>query len=222
MPNLIATLGAITAIATTPFAVGLQTAAAPAPATEAETSVVAPQMSEAERTALLDKMSEALSGVKTATGKFEQLSPDFQVTTGRFAIARPGKLRFDYDEPSPFLLVSDGTTVGLQDSELRTTDRIFLAQTPYAILLDDQLDLESRAEILDVSENRGQAAVTLRDKSGEMDGTLTLIFADETMELIGWRVVDSGGNITSIQLSDVEYGKRLNPRLFILKDFEEE
>ena len=222
MPNLMATIGAIAAITATPFAVTLQTSAAPAPAIDAAAPQSGASMSDAEQTALLRRMSEALSGVKTASGKFEQLSPDFQVSTGRFAIARPGRLRFDYNDPSPFLLVSDGTTVGLQDSELRTTDRIFLAQTPYAILLDDQLDLQARAEILDVSQRSGQAAVTLRDKSGEMDGTLTLIFADETMELIGWRVVDSAGNTTSVQLSDIAYGKKLNPRLFILKDFDEE
>jgi outer membrane lipoprotein-sorting protein len=55
-----------------------------------------------------------------------------------------------------------------------------------------------------------------------MDGTLTLVMSDVTKELLGWRTEDSGGNITSVQLSDVEYGKKLNPRLFIMKDFDDD
>ena len=76
--------------------------------------------------------------------------------------------------------------------------------------------------MLDVIRTNGRIGVTLRDRSGEMDGTLTLVMSDVTKELLGWRTEDSGGNITSVQLSDVEYGKKLNPRLFIMKDFDDD
>jgi outer membrane lipoprotein-sorting protein len=220
MMNLLTTLGAITALATAPLAVSLQDAAPSVPAIAAPASTTA--LTEAERSAILRDVSKAMSDVKTASGKFEQLAPDYSISTGSFALSRPGKVRFDYDDPTPLLIVSNGATVAMQDSELETTDRVPLGSTPLSLLLDDSLDFENEAQVLDVVRANGRIAVTLQDRSGEMDGTLTLILSDTTRELLGWRTEDSGGNITSVQLIGVEYGKKLNPRLFILKDFDDE
>jgi outer membrane lipoprotein-sorting protein len=217
MMNLLTTLGAITAIATAPLAVSLQDAAPVAPTVTAPAALTA-----SERSAILKSVSTAMSDVKTARGKFEQLAPDYAVSTGSFALSRPGKVRFDYDDPTPLLIVSNGTTVAMQDSELETTERVPLGSTPLSLLLDDSLDFEKEAQVLDVVRANGRIGVTLQDRSGEMDGTLTLVMSDVTRELLGWRTEDSGGNITSVQLVDVEYGKKLNPRLFILKDFDDE
>ena len=220
MMNLLTTLGAITALATAPLAVSLQDAAPSVPSVTAPVAQAA--MTEAERSAILTAVSKAMSDVKTASGKFEQLALDYSVSTGSFALSRPGKVRFDYDDPTPLLIVSNGATVALQDSELETTDRVPLSSTPLSLLLDDSLDFETEARVLDLVRANGRIGVTLQDRSGEMDGTLTLILSDTTRELLGWRTEDSGGNITSVQLIGVEYGKKLNPRLFILKDFDDE
>lgn len=218
MLNFLASLGAITAIAISPFAMGLQATEAAAPAPQ----VTQPAgLSDADRSRLLERASTALAKVKTASGTFEQLAPDYTESTGRFALSRPGKVRFEYDAPTPLLVVSDGTTVALQDSELETTDRVPLGTTPLALLLDDEIDFATEAEVLDVTTGNGRVAITLRDQSGEMDGTLTLLMQESDMALTGWRTVDSSGNMTQVQLTDVNYGKRLNPRLFVLKDFDE-
>ena len=218
MLNILASLGAITAIATSPLPLSLQATEAAAPAPQVSDPA---DLSEADRQRLLNRASTALAKVKTASGTFEQLSPDYSESTGRFALSRPGKVRFEYDDPSPLLVVSDGTTVGLQDSELETTDRVPLGTTPLALLLDDDIDFATEADVLDVTNRNGRVEITLRDKSGEMDGTLTLVMQESDMSLTGWHTLDSGGNLTQVQLTDVSYGQRLNPRLFVLKDFDE-
>ena len=218
MLNILASLGAITAIATSPLPLSLQATKAAAPAPQVSEPA---GLSEADRQRLLNRASTALAKVKTASGTFEQLSPDYSESTGRFALSRPGKVRFEYDDPSPLLVVSDGTTVGLQDSELETTDRVPLGTTPLALLLDDDIDFATEADVLDVTNRNGRVEITLRDKSGEMDGTLTLVMQESDMSLTGWHTLDSGGNLTQVQLTDVSYGQRLNPRLFVLKDFDE-
>ena len=131
-------------------------------------------------------------------------------------------MRFDYDAPSPLLIVANGTTVAMQDSELETTDRVPLGSTPLALLLDDDLDFETEAEIVDVTKEGEHVEVTLRDPDDEMDGTLTLVFDGPQHDLTGWRTLDSGGNLTEVMLHDVETGKKINPRLFIVKDFDDE
>ena len=219
MLNFLASLGALTAIATSPLVMSLQVAESEAPAPQAAQPA---GLTDAERSDILSRAAAALADVKTARGTFEQVAPDFSESTGRFALSRPGKVRFEYDAPSPLLLVSDGTTVALQDSELETTDRVPLGTTPLALLLDDEIDFENEADVLEVTRRNGRVGITLRDRSGEMDGTLTLILQESDMSLTGWRTVDSGGNITSVMLSDVTYGSRLNPRLFVMTDFDAE
>lgn len=190
----------------------------------ASPSITAPaaaaQLSGAERAALLKEASQALATVKTARGRFEQYSPDGSFSTGQFAMQRPGKVRFDYDDPVPLLMVSDGTTVALQDSDLETTDRVPLKSTPLSLLLSDRLDFESQANVIDVRRGNGRTNITVQDKSGDMEGTLTLVLASADNSLVGWRTTDANGGNTSVTLTNVETGARLNPRLFILRDFD--
>jgi len=219
MKTKLAALVAAVALAGTPLALARQATpeAAPTKITTAPAGMTA-----AQRTALLKDIAASMEKVKTASGRFDQLSPDFTTSTGSFAISRPGKVRFDYDAPSPLLIVANGTTVAMQDSELETTDRVPLGSTPLALLLDDNLDFETEAEIVDVSESGDEAAVTLRDPDGEMDGTLTLLFSGPDHDLTGWRTIDSAGNLTQVELHNVVTGKKLNPRLFIVRDFDDE
>lgn len=181
----------------------------------------AAQLTGAERATLLKEASSALATVKTARGRFEQYSPDGSFSTGQFAMQRPGKVRFDYDDPVPLLMVSDGTTVALQDSDLETTDRVPLKSTPLSLLLSDRLDFESQADVIDVRRaGDGRINITVQDKSGDMEGTLTLVLASADNSLVGWRTTDANGGNTSVTLTNVETGARLNPRLFILRDFD--
>lgn len=191
-----------------------------APASPTIAAPAAAQLSGAERAALLKEASQALAAVKTARGRFEQYSPDGSFSTGQFAMQRPGKVRFDYDDPVPLLMVSDGTTVALQDSDLETTDRVPLKSTPLSLLLSDRLDFESQANVIDVRRGNGRTNITVQDKSGDMEGTLTLVLASADNSLVGWRTTDANGGNTSVTLTNVETGARLNPRLFILRDFD--
>lgn len=216
MMNLIASISAAALMMGAPLTMGLKQVPT-SPAVSAPAPAAAP-LSAAERSKLLKEAAKALASVKTARGKFEQYSPDGSYSTGQFAMSRPGKVRFDYDDPVPLVLVSDGTTVALQDSDLETTDRVPLASTPLSLLLSSTLDFEKEAEVVDVRRTGDQTNITVRDKTGEMEGTLTVVLADNA--LTGWRTVDANGGRTSVMLSGVETGAKLNPRLFILKDFD--
>lgn len=215
MMNLIASLSAAALILGAPVAAGLKQA----PATPAVSAPAAAPMTAAERTKILKSAASSLAAVKTARGNFEQYSPDGSFSTGQFALSRPGKVRFDYDDPVPLVLVADGTTVAIQDSELETTDRVPLSSTPLSLLLSDKLDFEKQAEVIDVRRTGETTNITVRDKSGEMDGTLTIVLAADNA-LTGWRTVDANGGRTSVMLTKVETGAKLNPRLFVLRDFD--
>ena len=220
MSQFLAVCGTIAALITSPLPVLLQ--ADPTPAGTPSAPALPAELTQAERDAILTDVASSMAAITTAQGIFQQWSADFSQTTGRFAMSRPGKMRFEYDAPNPLLLVSDGTTVAIQDSELETTDRIPLGSTPLKMILANDIDFQRDAEIVDVIRYSGRYEITLRDTSGEVEGLLTLIVTEDSKELVGWRASDSSGNLTSVDLMEVKYGSRLNPRLFILKDFDED
>lgn len=172
--------------------------------------------------AALAGVNNWLNGVETYRARFTQIAPDFSSSTGVLSIRRPGRLRFEYDAPSPLLVVADGTTVAIEDSDLETVDRVPLRSTPLWWLLKPDVDLAADANVTDVWLEDGYIYVAMQDRNEEMDGTALFAFNPETHALAEWFVTDSLGYTTRVTLSDVETGVRLNPRLFVLDEPEDD
>lgn len=179
-------------------------------------------LTQADKDAIVRDAAAALGSVETARGQFYQISPDGADATGDFALRRPGRMRFDYDDPSPLVIISDGATVAIEDRDLETVDRVPLISTPLGLVLDDNIDFETEAEVTDVRLSDGFVSISLRDRTGEAEGELTLVFSSPDYELIAWRTVDDAGGVTSVQLNEVETGVSLNPRIFRIEDPEDE
>ena len=82
---------------------------APAPVTFAHTAPAA--LLGAERDNVVAAAATALSKVSTAKGTFTQIDPNGYISTGNFALQRPGRVLFDYDDPVPITIRADGATV---------------------------------------------------------------------------------------------------------------
>ena len=62
------------------------------------------------------------------TGDFVQFGPKGEQTGGKFFIERPGKIRFNYEKPSPIRVVADGKSVVINNKKLDTWDIYSLEQ----------------------------------------------------------------------------------------------
>ncbi len=199
------------------------------PMTELETAtetqpapVASGVVDEADWPAILDATSSALSAAGTASGQFMQTNADGSITTGTFALQRPGRMRFDYDDPTPILIVSDGTTVAMQDSELETVDRVPIGATPLGLILSTDLNVDEDIEVLSVMQNADRVGVRVADASGELEGTLTMVFDGATYDLLGWLTTDENLQTTVVDLLEIETNVRVDPRLFRLEDADDE
>ncbi|MGB3627453.1 MAG: outer-membrane lipoprotein carrier protein LolA [Henriciella sp.] len=192
----------------------------PAAEIEAPRSDVAPErsatsaVSATDRRAILKAAANSLAAAKTAKGRFVQVSPNGSVTEGDFALRRPGRMRFDYDDPTPILIVADGTTVAMEDSDLETVDRVPIASTPLNIILDDQLDFENETRVTEVRRTDSNIAITVEDKSGESEGSVTLYFDASNYQLLSWRAIDGNKQATLVALEDISTNVNVDPRLF--------
>lgn len=196
---------------------GLRPRTQPATAAAASTPALT-TLEGGQRSAALAAANATLNALQRLQGRFVQTSPGGASAAGRFYIQRPGKMRFEYEPPATLLIVSDGSVVSLRDTELLTTERTPLRSTPLNLILAPQIDLERNARVMRVSRSGPWTLVTLRDRTGEADGTITLHFYGEQSQLRSWDVVDATGARTRITLSDMSQPASLDRRLFRLED----
>jgi len=165
--------------------------------------------------ATLEKVNNYFNSVTTLVGKFVQVGPDGNKTEGQFYMQKPGKIRFEYDPPSPIELISDGDTVAVRDRKLATQDVYPLSQTPLKFLLSDKLDLMKDASVAGIYQDELFVTVVIEDKN-IIAGThrLMIMFSKKDMQLKQWTVTDPQGYDTTVAVSDLDPGKRLDPKLF--------
>ncbi len=171
-------------------------------------------VSVAQRAASIASLSRSINAITRIQGRFLQTNPDGSTIGGRFWLQRPGKVRFEYDVPSPLLLISDGATVSLQDRRLRTTDRYPLRKTPLYFLLKGNVSLEKDVLVTGVENRGGLTIMAVRDKAREADGELTIIYDDIANQLREWAIADRQGRVTRVRLVDVSTGGTINQTLF--------
>jgi len=167
-----------------------------------------------EERAVLAEISQKLSGVATMNGEFVQYDPDGTQRQGKFYIARPGRVRFQYDPPTTISVIADGESVLVFDKKLQTYDIWPLSQTPLRLLLDSNLDLSTSERLRRVSVAPDLVEVELQDDTKFSSGTLNLVFDRKTSELRQWTVTDQQGLQTLVTLYNVETGKQLAGDLF--------
>ena len=162
----------------------------------------------------LGRIQTYLNSVRALHSRFLQVAPDGSTSEGQAWLERPGRMRFQYDPPAPFLLVAGSGLLVFHDSELKQTSNIPLGSTPLGILLADQITLSGAVTVTSFRRLPGQFQVGLVRTASPQDGTLTLIFADSPLTLRQWIVTDAQGKQTSVTLYDVQLGGRFDPKLF--------
>ncbi len=168
-----------------------------------------------EQRALIDRASNYLSSVQVLSGKFIQVGPDGKRSKGEFFIQKPGKVRFEYDDPSPIEIVADGQSVVVRDRNLATQDVYPLSQTPLRFLLADRVDLLHDTNLVAVYADDVFVTVVVEEKN-PIVGTsrLMIMFSAADMQLKQWTVTDPQGYDTTVAVYNLDTTKRPDPSLF--------
>jgi outer membrane lipoprotein-sorting protein len=184
-----------------------------APAQPAKAS---PLSSEQEKA--INSISDYLNSFKTMQGEFTQVSPKGNLSRGVFYISKPGKMRFEYEPPNPFLIVSDGKWLTVKNVKKEKGDQFPLSQTPLRLVLAKQVDILNDTKILDFQDQDGILSVTLEDKKNTLgSGQLNLVFDQTRNALQQWVVIDGKGRRTTVTLENIVAGVDVDPKLFEVK-----
>jgi outer membrane lipoprotein-sorting protein len=174
-----------------------------------------PSTFDAKQRSLVNRVSTYLSGVQVLTGNFVQIGPDGRRATGHLFIQKPGKVRFEYDPPSPIDIIADGQQVVVRDRRLATQDLYPLSQTPLRFLLADRIDLLQDTNVVGVTADDTFVSVLIEEKQAFV-GTnrLLMMFDSKDFKLKQWTVTDVQGFDTTIAVSNLDTSKRPDPNLF--------
>jgi outer membrane lipoprotein-sorting protein len=170
---------------------------------------------DANQKAQAAKVSNYLSSLNTLVGNFVQVGPDGSRSTGDFYIQKPGKVRFEYDAPSPIVMIADGSSLAVRDSKLATQDIYPLSQTPLRYLLSDRIDLMHDTNVVSVTTDDMFISVTIEEKSA-LIGTsrLMLMVGAKDNQLKQWTVTDPQGYDTTVAVYNLDSSKKPDPALF--------
>jgi outer membrane lipoprotein-sorting protein len=174
--------------------------------------------------ASLAEVSAHFAALGTMKAAFTQTAASGQVARGTLTLARPGRVRFQYEASVPLLIVADGRTLSMIDYEVAQVSKWPIRATPLAILLDPQVNVRKYGRLLTgANAIPGFVSVEARDPKHPEYGALTLYFqrssgAPGGLSLSAWRALDAQGNVTQVQLTDVRYGGPVAANAFAYRD----
>jgi outer membrane lipoprotein-sorting protein len=165
--------------------------------------------------ALVERVNGYLSGLNTLVGNFVQVGPDGSRTEGKFYLQKPGRVRFEYNPPSPIEVISDGSSVAVRDRKLATQDVIPLSQTPLRFLVSERVDLFKDSNVVSVSSDDTFATVVIEERQ-TLGGThrVMVMFGARDLQLRQWTITDPQGYDTTVALYNLDPKQKPDPALF--------
>jgi outer membrane lipoprotein-sorting protein len=170
----------------------------------------------ADKAVIPSSIVKYLKNMKSATGRFTQIGPDGVISEGEFALRKPGKMYFDYADPTPLRVISDGFWVAVEDTKLKTQDRYPLSETPLSVLLSEEPDFSGTDYKISVDNNPESYLINASDPQHPERGDITLAFSKSNDTLTHWIVTDSQGLKTIVNLQNVTLNVPTKNSLFFI------
>jgi len=170
---------------------------------------------DARQRALADRVSTYLTNIRQLHGNFVQVNPDGSKSEGEFYLQKPGKVRFDYNPPSPIELIADGSSVVVRDRKLATQDLYPLSQTPLRLILSDRIDLLHDTNLVGVYADDVFVTVVIEERQ-ILGGThrVMLMFGAKDFQLRQWTVTDPQGYDTTVAVYNLDSKIAADPNMF--------
>jgi len=165
--------------------------------------------------ATLNQVENYLNNLTTLQARFLQRASSGEQEQGTLYLARPKRMRIEYDPPNPNLLISDGTYLTFVDRELDNATTIYLSMTPADLILRDKLSFSGPEIIVTgFQQEKGVIRIAMVKADDPLAGRLTLVLTARPIALKKWSVLDAQGVTTKISLSNVRMGGKMDAALF--------
>jgi outer membrane lipoprotein-sorting protein len=165
----------------------------------------------------VQRVAAYLNGIGTMTARFQQYSANGGAAGGWLWMERPGRMRFQYDPPTPIVLIADRFYVYYVDTQLAEMSKVGLKFTPAWFLLRVPISFDDLV-VTRFARGPNSLRITVVDPKAPDNGNLTMEFSDQPLALRQWTIVDQQGHTTMVSLSQQQFGMALDPKLFVYQD----
>ncbi|MFT3973618.1 MAG: outer membrane lipoprotein carrier protein LolA [Amaricoccus sp.] len=156
-----------------------------------------------------------LTGLRSAQGTFRQTNPNGSVQTGTFYLAKPGRIRFEYDSPAGAMVIADGSWVGVFDPKSnRNPTRYPLNSTPLGLLLRDRISLSEPGLVQGATRDASGTQITVVDPQNPKAGQMVMRFSNDPVALTSWEITTQTGARTRVDLTSLKPGATQDRSLF--------
>jgi outer membrane lipoprotein-sorting protein len=166
----------------------------------------------------IERVEKYLSGLTTVVSDFNQVAPDGSLANGKFFMQRPGKMRWQYNPPTPVLMVSDGDNLVYYDYELEQVNNIPLDSTLIGFLAQDPIRFDNKVGIFSLETIPGVIRIGVAPRDKPSEGQLVLELSDKPLQLRNFIVTDASGQVTTVALNNAKFGMPLDKKLFDFRD----
>lgn len=166
----------------------------------------------------IKKVEAYLSGLTTVVSDFSQVAPDGTITSGKFYMKRPGKMRWQYNPPTPILIISDGKVLTYFDYDLEQVSYVPIDDSLVSFLAREKIRFSDKVLVEGYVEEKDAIRITVVQKEKPTDGKLTLEFSTNPLQIRSMVTTDATGQVTSVALNNAQFGTQLPKDLFVFHD----
>ena len=173
-------------------------------------------------------VQERYEGIRDLRARFRQTSHSVALgagrpgatstTSGRVVFAKPGRMRWSYEDPEPSLVVSDGTTLSLYDPARGELQRLavgegYLSGAAIQFLLGEG-DLRREFEVSALVCEPAAFELDLLPREPATYERLRVRIDPASGNVVATTVIDLLGNRTEVAFEGIEVDTRPGPEVF--------
>ncbi|NQY82178.1 MAG: outer membrane lipoprotein carrier protein LolA [Alphaproteobacteria bacterium] len=163
--------------------------------------------------ALIARIDAHLNPQRTMQARFVQFNGGGFIE-GTVYWRRPDQARFEYDSPSPLLLIASGTLLIEVDLELEQVSHYLQSGSIADYLLADNMLQSPELKILWLDNDNGIIRIRLIEREAPENGDITLLFNANTLDLRRWTISSPNGADIIVSLINPRYNLIVDDDLF--------
>lgn len=164
------------------------------------------------------QIEDYLNNIKTLSATFVQTASNGSSAEGKIYIAKPNKIRMEYNDPTSVLIVGDGSFIVYNDKELDQVTHIDYDDIPATLILANNLKIDGHnLKISDFYSDSGTMIVTLEYPQKPDISPITLTFEKDPFELKQWKIIDPQSVEVTVSIYDSVKDGSLDENLFKFK-----
>lgn len=156
-----------------------------------------------------------ISNIKSIAVEFTQTDSMNQEFKGMLIIDKPYKLRCNYYEPFPIVIVGNKNYISLYDYEMNNLSRVKAAENIFNFLLVDNIDFEKQFQIISAIEQGENYVISV--KSNDLNKTSKITFDKKTKHIKQIQIFEED-NIITLEFDKTYEINNVANELFIMKD----